>query len=177
VADWPAAPRLRTERLVLEPLTVDHAEEMAPLLDDSALHAFTGGSPATLQELRRRYAHQVRGHSPDAAQRWLNWIVRLAQADAAVGSVQATVSGGEHGPVVAELAWVIAVAHQRRGYATEAASAMARWLCEQGAEVLAAFIHPRHEASMLVARALGLKATKEVGGGETRWVGVCGGAR
>jgi hypothetical protein len=33
----------RTERLDLEPLTVAHAAELAPLLDDIRLHEFTGG--------------------------------------------------------------------------------------------------------------------------------------
>jgi hypothetical protein len=49
VDDWPLAPVLSTERLLLEPLRVEHAEEMAPLLDDRRLHAFTGG------EFRRRW--------------------------------------------------------------------------------------------------------------------------
>jgi RimJ/RimL family protein N-acetyltransferase len=47
---------------------------------------------------------------------------------------------------------------------------MARWLRQQGAHVLAANIHPRHEVSMRVARALGLAATTEVVEGEVRWV-------
>jgi RimJ/RimL family protein N-acetyltransferase len=169
VGDWPAAPTLRTERLVLEPLSVDHAEEMASLLADSALHAFTGGRPATPEELRHRYARQAGGGSPDGAHRWLNWIVRLEQTGAAVGTVQATVGGGEHGPAVAELAWVIAATHQGHGYATEAAAGMARWLREQGTTVLAAHIHPGHEASMHVAGALGLTPTDEVLDGEIRW--------
>jgi hypothetical protein len=49
--DWPLAPILQTERLSLEPLSIDHAEEMAPLLDDPRLFGFTGGSPCTLDEL------------------------------------------------------------------------------------------------------------------------------
>jgi RimJ/RimL family protein N-acetyltransferase len=169
VGDCPAAPTLRTERLVLEPLRVDHAEEMAPLLADPALHAFTGGRPATLEELRHRYARQAGGRSPDGAQRWLNWIVRLEQTGAAVGTMQATVGGGERGPAVAELAWVMAATHQGHGYAIEAAAGMARWLREQGTTVLAANIHPDHEASMHVARALGLAPTEEVVNGEVRW--------
>ena len=35
----------RTERLDLEPLVAEHAAELAPLLDDAALHEFTGGAP------------------------------------------------------------------------------------------------------------------------------------
>ena len=174
MGDWPAPPTLKTERLVLEPLSVDHAEEMAPLVADEALHAFTGGRPDTPEELRHRYARQAGGRSPDGAQRWLNWIVRLEQTGAAVGTVQATVGGGEHAPVVAELAWVIAAKHQGHGYATEAAVEMARWLREQGTTVLAAHIHPDHKASMRVASALGLAPTDEFVDGEIRWTAGAG---
>ena len=45
-APWPRAEPLTTERLALEPLRPDHAHELAPVLADPALHAFTGGEPA-----------------------------------------------------------------------------------------------------------------------------------
>src|SRR4029079_13547264 len=35
----------RTERLDLEPLTADHAAELAPVLDDATLPEFIGGAP------------------------------------------------------------------------------------------------------------------------------------
>src|SRR4029077_4473371 len=35
----------RTERLDLEPLTADHAAELAPVLDDAALHEVLRGGP------------------------------------------------------------------------------------------------------------------------------------
>lgn len=168
---WPAAPVIASERLSLEPLTVEHAQEMAPLLEDPALCSFMGGAPLTLEALRHRYERQALGCSEDGTQRWFNWIVRLELGGQAVGSVQAAVAARGEG-FIAEVAWVIAVAHQRRGYATEAATAMARWLGEQGASVLAANIHPRHEASMRVARALGLEPTDEMVYGEVRWVGA-----
>lgn len=46
---WP------TERLDLEPLTVAHAAELAPLLDDIAWHDFTGGAPLSAAALAARY--------------------------------------------------------------------------------------------------------------------------
>jgi RimJ/RimL family protein N-acetyltransferase len=157
---------LTTARTTLEPLTADHAEEMAPLLDDPALYAFTGGRPLGLDELRRRYERLARGHS---SERWLNWIVRRQASGEPVGTVQATVRGG-----VAELAWVIAVPYQGHGYATEAAAAMAVWLREQGVAVLAANIAPGHEASARVARALGLAPSDELVEGEVRWLSAGG---
>src|SRR5262249_29903842 len=47
--------RLTTERLVLEPLRVEHATEMVDLLDDPALHRYVGGRPLEADELRKRY--------------------------------------------------------------------------------------------------------------------------
>ncbi|MHB1886743.1 MAG: GNAT family N-acetyltransferase, partial [Acidimicrobiales bacterium] len=63
----PEAPVLRSRRLRLEPLRVEHAEEMAPLLDDPQLYRFTGGRPATVSELRDSYCRQVVGRSPDGS--------------------------------------------------------------------------------------------------------------
>ena len=162
---------LRTERLSLEPLGVHHADEMAPLLDDSRLFAFTGGGPSTLGELRRRYARQATTWSADRDERWLNWIVREVSRDEAIGYVQAgiTVDGDA---LVGRLAWVIGTRHQRRGYAREAAGAMATWLREQGARTLVADIHPDHAASIAVARSLGLRAGDDaLASGEIRWTG------
>ena len=96
---------------------------MAPLLDDPTLHTFTGGKPATLEELRSRYARQVVGQPPDGSQHWLNWIVRRRDDGQAVGFVQATISE-QNGDLTADVAWVVAVSQQRSGYAREAAHLM-----------------------------------------------------
>lgn len=155
---------LRTARLVLEPLRVTHAEEMATVLDDPALHRYTGGIPDTVDELRARYARQVAG-SPDGRAEWHNWVVRAGAS--AVGYVQATVWRPDGGPV-AELAWVIGTAHQGRGYGREAAAAVAAALPE--GTLLVAHIHPDNLASAAVARALGLVPGPTVVDGETRWM-------
>lgn len=167
--DWPLAPILQTERLSLEPLKIDHAEEMAPLLDDPRLFDFTGGSPCTLDELRDRYQRQVTGWSYDRHERWLNWILRDCRSGQAIGTTQATITvDGE--AVIGEIAWVVGSPHQRRGYACEAAAAMAAWLRKQGARSLFAEIHPDHEASKNVARHLGLKPGGQIlESGEIRW--------
>ena len=167
--DWPSAPVLWTARLSQEPLRVDHAGEMAPVLDDPRLFAFTGGSPCTLDELRDRYRRQVTGWSPDRCERWLNWIVRERDTGQAIGTTQATLTI-DGAAVIGNVAWIVGSRHQRRGYAREAAGAMAAWLREQGARKLVAEIHPEHEASMNVARHLGLKPGDEIlASGETRW--------
>ncbi len=166
--NWPAATALEGPRLALEPLAVSHAEEMAPLLDDTELHVFIGGQPATVEELRHRYQRQAAGRSADGNQRWCNWIVRRRHDARAVGTVQATIAGDGH-DLTAEVAWVIARGYQRNGYAREAAQVMIEWLLDRGADSVVAHIHPQHHASMAVARALGLTATTTVFDGEIRW--------
>jgi len=166
---FPTAVALQTPRLVLEPLQVQHAAEMATLLSDAALYRFTGGGPLDEPTLRARYTRQVAGRSPDGRQAWRNWIVRRASDGAALGFVQATVSDADGEPRVAELAWTIGVAFQRHGYAREAAVALRDWLSAQGVAGLIAHIHPENTGSMGVARALGLSQTAVVRGGEVLW--------
>ncbi|WP_137754776.1 GNAT family N-acetyltransferase [Agrococcus sp. SGAir0287] len=158
---------IRTARLLLEPLRVAHADEAAVAFDDVALHAFTGGAPATADELRSRYARQVAGRSPDGSQLWCSWMVRDASR-VLVGTVQATVAGDGS---TAEVAWVVATDHQGRGIATEAAVALAAWLRARGVHELVAHVHPEHAASVAVARAIGLAPTTTIVDGEVRWVG------
>lgn len=170
LADGAGAQPLDGERLALEPLRLEHADEMAPLLDDPSLHTFIGGRPATLQELRSLYARQVVGQSPDRSQRWLNWIVRRRDNRQAVGFVQATISE-QHGELTADLAWVVAPSQQRSGYAREAAQLMANWLRQQHIHHVVAHIHPDHHASNAVAHSIGLAPTDTLVDGEVRWQG------
>ncbi|MDF2441897.1 MAG: hypothetical protein JWR01_100, partial [Subtercola sp.] len=141
----PSARRLESERLVLEPLRVGHAQAMVDVLADAALYRFTGGEPPSIQQLTARYERQLAGPSPDGREQWLNWIV-CRRDGTALGFVQATVSGEL--PLTAEVAWVVATGQQGRGLATEAAGAMLGWLRETvGVTVFVAFIHPDHGAS------------------------------
>ena len=159
---------LASERLVLEPLRPEHAAELAPLLDDAAVHEFIGGEPEGEEELRARFERQSVGQSPDGRQRWLNWTVRARTSGEALGTVQATVTS-ETDESVAEVAWVIAPAHQGQGFATEASSLMVTWLRSRGVGRVRSHIHPGHLASIGVARSLGLRMTDVVQDGEVRW--------
>ena len=155
-------------RLDLEPLRVDHAAEMAPLLGDVSLYNFIGGDPPSAADVRSRYERQVVGSSADGSQRWLNWVVRLRVGHTPIGYVQATVSL-DRMVLRAESAWVVGTAHQGRGYAKEAVTAMAQWLRRAGVQQLFARVHPEHAASAAVARAARLAPTDEIVDGEIRW--------
>lgn len=165
--NWVEAAVLSGERVCLEPLRVEHADELAPVLDDRLLHIFIGGEPASRDQLRARYRRQVAGRSPDGTQRWLNWLVRRREEAQPLGTVQATVSENEDG-LTAQVAWIVGRAHQGQGYAREAAGLMVRWLRHHGVETLVAHVHPQHDVSMAVARAVGPTPTETVIDGEVR---------
>jgi RimJ/RimL family protein N-acetyltransferase len=159
------ADAIRTPRLDLLPLRVDHAEEMAAVLSDPALHDFIGGSPSSPEDLRVRYEQLVAG-SPDPAVVWCNWVLWQREGSRLVGTVQATVTeaGG-----LAEIAWIVGTPWQGQGFASEAVRALVGHLRRRSVRTVVAHIHPAHAASAAVARAAGLQPTKERHDGELRW--------
>jgi RimJ/RimL family protein N-acetyltransferase len=159
---------IMTERLVLQPLRVEDADEMADVLADPALHQFTGGRPATLDELRGRYASWVEGSGTDA-EVWLNWIIRRRSDACAVGAVQATIDRQPGAAPEGCVAWTIGTPWQRQGLATEAAVGLVQWLHEQGIASVVAHIHPDHTASAGVAAKCGLRPTDDEVDGEIVW--------
>ena len=169
---WPVIEALESERLTLEPVSVDHASAMVDVLSDARLYEFTGGEPPSLDVLAARYRRQVRGPA-DGSGAWFNWMLRERSSGTLVGFVQATVHTVDRGPL-AEIAWVVDPAHQRRGFAAEATAAMVAWLRSRGVTAFAALIRPDHTASQRVAHRLGLRPTPQLDDGEVRWESLPG---
>lgn len=138
---------------------------MMEILSDPRLYSFTGERPPTIDELRERYRQQVRGAPEGSSEEWLNWILRRREDEEPLGFVQATVVATH-----ADMAWLVGIASQGRGYATEAAAGMRDWLRANGAARLIAHIHPDHVASQRVATAIGLERTGSLDpDGEELW--------
>jgi RimJ/RimL family protein N-acetyltransferase len=153
-----------TQRLELRPLRPEDADDMMAVLADETLYAVTGGRPPDLAALRERYTRQAVGHSQDGTETWHNWILRRRDDGAAIGFVQATVVDG-----TAELAWLVGVAWQGRGYATEAVRAVVDQLTTGGVGTITAHIAPGHRASEIVAERVGLAVTNQIDDGERVW--------
>ncbi len=168
---WPLAELIRTRRLTLEPLRVEHADEMTLVLADEDLYEFIGGRPPELEELRERYARQITGPA-DGQQGWLNWIIRHRESGGVLGTVQATVHDDAGAPT-AEISWVVAVSHQHRGYAREAATGLVEWLRGRDVRTFVAHIHPYHAGSIGVAEHLGMEPSDVTVDGEVRWISRC----
>ena len=144
-----------------------HAAELAPLLDDPALHEFTGGAPLSAAALAARYARQAARRSPGGDQMWGNWAVRVRATGTVAGTVQATLPAGGPAAGPAEVAWVVVRPAQGRGYATEAARSLVALLHEAGWTVVA-HIHPGHLACQQVARGAGLTSVMARPAGSAR---------
>ncbi|MFI0349244.1 GNAT family N-acetyltransferase [Actinomadura sp. 9N407] len=167
----PFTDTIETPRLVLEPLGVHHADEMADVLGDPRLHRYTGGEPLTPAELRARYERLVTGPSPYHQEQWLNWIARRRRDGRAVGTVQATVTPADGGPR-ASVAWVVGMPYQGFGFASEAAVALVDWLTAHGVREIVASVHPDNLASATVARRAGLRRTTRYAGDEAVWSNI-----
>ena len=153
-----------TDRLILEPLQLAHAEEMVVVLADDRLYGYTGGDAPTLEVLADRYRRQIQGSGRDD-ERWFNWIARRSETGDAIGYVQATVEGER-----ADVAWLVGVDHQGCGFAGEAAATVLAWLVEFGVREVTAHVAVEHVASARVARRLGMARTGAIDDdGEEVW--------
>lgn len=157
---------LGTARLELTPLRAEDADAAFDIYRDERMYAFTGDPTPTIEDLRARYRRIAVGRSGDGRQEWRNWIVRRLEDRELVGVLQATIDDdGRH----ALVGWDTGVPWQGRGYASEAADAVVRWLDRRGVVTVEAHVHPDHVASARVAARIGLELTDEIVDGERVW--------
>lgn len=110
--------------------------------------------PISERALEERYRTWSAGLSPDGSERWLNWAARLRGTDTYVGWFQATVRSDR----TADIAYVVFVEHQKRGYAHEASTAVVGHLARDlRVERIYATIDPGNDASIALAKSLGMR--------------------
>jgi RimJ/RimL family protein N-acetyltransferase len=158
---------IATERLVLVPLQAEDADELCDVLYDDRLHEFIGGRPSSRLELHDRFILLAAG-SPREGEAWMNWVIRRRLDSQALGTVQATIRVFD-GRQIARLGWMVGVEWQNQGFASEAATALVKWVRKLGVEDIGANIHPDHDASGTVATRAGLHQTEEEFEGERVW--------
>jgi RimJ/RimL family protein N-acetyltransferase len=161
-ARFPAAVNeLMVNGLVLEPQRADHAAEMYALLCDPALYEYENEPPPSVAWLRNRYRELESRRSPDGAEQWLNWIVRLPEGRAA-GYVQASVRPDGH----CHIAYVLGSEFWGQGLARRAVEAMIDELaCTYGVHTLwAVFKEENHRSRRLLERLAFGPATAEARG-------------
>ena len=156
---------LETGRLVLEPLLPEHAPLLFEGLADERLHRFIPtDAPESAEALETRYRKLSSRRSPDGAEVWLNFAMRLREGttpeDAAVrqatyvGTLEATVFPNRS----AYIAYTVFVPFWRQGYAREGCARMLRHLLEDyRVLVVVAEMDTRNAASVSLAEALGFE--------------------
>lgn len=154
----PARPsRLRTARLVLEPLEGRHAGALFPILDDIDVYRYESGDPhPDVASLRARYERTARGPR-DPSERWWNWAIVLAQSDRVPGSPIGTIeiSIVDDG-LLALLGYGLGPRYWGFGYAFEASSAAIAYVREHArAAAIDAYIDPRNARSIALVERLG----------------------
>lgn len=88
--------------LTLEPQIASHAPEMFSVLSDPAIYTYENAPPESLEWLHARFARLESRQSPDGAEQWLNWVIRLPKGPL-IGYVQATIQGDRSAWVAYEL--------------------------------------------------------------------------
>jgi [ribosomal protein S5]-alanine N-acetyltransferase len=122
--DMASFPALDAPPLRLEPVSVEHAEEMHAVLADPSIYEFLNeDAPPTLQWLREAYARRAKGQSPDGDELWFNWMIRRDDGRL-IGYVQATTGWQD----TCWIAYVLTTEGRGQGHATRAVAAMIDYL-------------------------------------------------
>lgn len=141
-------PTLRTERLLLRPVTLaDYPAYAALMASPRAAHM---GGPFDERGAWGMFCHDIAlwslyGHGA--------LMIDLLETGVCIGQV-----GINHGPLFPEkeLGWLLYDGHEGRGYATEAAAALCDWaFATLGLPSLVSYIDPDNFASIRVAERLG----------------------
>jgi [ribosomal protein S5]-alanine N-acetyltransferase len=149
--------QLATERLILEPLEVAHAEKLYAGLSDVALYKFIPNDPLSLDELTEKYHRILRGPRDNNIELWRNWAVRLRGDDNEyIGMIETSVFPNDY----AYLAYFMFASHHRQGYAHEACAAVLKHVREAYAiKRVIAEMDVRNIASWRLVESLGFIRT------------------
>ena len=136
---------LETNRLLLEPLSEEHALHLFASLSDPRIYTFIPqDAPISLLELQSKYRQLESRQSPAGDELWLNWAIQIRDCGRYIGLVEATIREDK----TALFAYELNPEYWHRGYATEACLRVIELLfneCEVK-EIIAA-VDTRNEAS------------------------------
>lgn len=148
-----------TNRIILEPLLPEDAQDMFSGLSDNRAYQFIPDEPPiSLEALRDRYVFLSEGGNSDGTEIWLNWIIRQAVDQKAVGYTQATLTAEE-----AIVAYHIFPAYWRQGIATDAMQfTLTTIFHNPDIKIARAFVDTRNHASIALLHKLGFKQVRTI---------------
>ena len=144
---------IKAGQLVLEPQVVAHAAEMFAILSDPAIYEFENAPPESVTWLAERFEKLESRVSPDGAEQWLNWVIRLPSG-ALAGYVQATIAVDR----TARIAYELESRFWRQGIGGTAVSGMLKELAATyGVCVCIATLKERNYRSLALLQSLGFE--------------------
>jgi RimJ/RimL family protein N-acetyltransferase len=154
---------LESVRLTFEPLMERHAALLHEPLQDPRLYRWIPQQPPSLEYLQERYRRLETRLSPDGAEGWLNWALKLKATGDYVGNLEATLRANG----AALMAYFIFPAFWRHGYAREACHLLCAHLCaEMGMREIDTLIDTRNAASIALMQSLGFMLAERIPGAD-----------
>ena len=143
---------VRTNRLIIEPLLADHADELVDLLDERVNRYLPQGDvPRSQAALREQFAEMERAaNSSDGGPRFHPFVVRTADYQTCIGRLEVLVHDKD-----AEIAYVFVPGSWGNGYAKEAAEAIIDLFEQAGVERFWACVARGNARSLALCKRLG----------------------
>jgi RimJ/RimL family protein N-acetyltransferase len=156
---------IRSERLVLEPLFVEHAELLFDGMSEPRIYRWISAlPPRSVEHLRRRWcAAERRGPNADGG-RDLDWAIRRNADGCYLGKADAELACNG---VVTNLGYIIFAPFWAQGYATEAVRALAEYFERQGMVEQRALVTSGNDASARVLMKAGFVRTRVIPDNDT----------
>jgi RimJ/RimL family protein N-acetyltransferase len=147
---------LRTERLVIRPITLADVDDLHAFQSDPDVVRYEPFEPRTRDEVVEKATKFSQALTIAGDGDFWNLAVERADTPGVIGDLYFKLSSVEHG--TGEIGWTLHRAHQGRGYATEGASALldlAFGVLER--HRVLANLDPRNTASAALCRRLGMR--------------------
>lgn len=143
---------LKTQRLIVEPLLADHADELVDLLDERVNRFFSPKDmPSSQAALREQFAEMERAaNSRDVGPRFHPFVVRTAELQTCIGRLEVLVHDKD-----AEIAFVFVPSVWGKGYAREAAEAIIDHFRQVGVKRFWACVTRDNTPSLALCKRLG----------------------
>jgi ribosomal-protein-alanine N-acetyltransferase len=150
---------IETDRLVLEPITIEHADKMFLLLQDELLYKFIPSDPPVMEALKNRYQRWQARQSPDGKEVWLNWAAKGRNTPHYIGHFQ---SGWDEKNGFS-IAYIVGVEFQKQGYAREAVASVISFLkTKMNAGKIKSWVDTRNQASICLMKRLGFEKVEVI---------------
>jgi aminoglycoside 6'-N-acetyltransferase len=147
---------LRTARLTLRRFRAEDAAALAAYRSDPEVARYQGWEPPFLEEQAAAFIASLEATHPDTPGEWFQLAVTERPSDALIGDIGIGPDGDDHR--LARIGFTLASAHQGRGLATEAVTAVLDHLFRaRGKHRVAADCDVRNTASVALLERVGMR--------------------